>query len=132
MFAILKFIYILCRSIYRGFRNGLNPNLNSLRHAHPYLKYYLSIQLSAFWSLAFGLYIGELMTIGYSILGHWAIITMVFVTVSVLRTVRNTYAPREGTVDYLRAPDRGSRCDELTDEQRAEAIGRLNKDTKHS
>jgi len=45
-----------------------------------YVKYFLSILLGCFWSLAFGLYIGELLTIGYNMLGHIAIISMVFVT----------------------------------------------------
>jgi len=33
---------------------------------------------------------------------------------------KRTYGPREGTLEYLRMPDRSSRCDELTDEQRKE------------
>jgi hypothetical protein len=122
MFALLKFIYILSRS---G-RDLLNPNINPLRHAPAHIKYFASILLGCFWCLAFGLYIGELMTIGYNMLGHIAIISMVFVTWTVFRTVETTYSQRQGTQDWLRMPDRGSRCDELTDEQRAAKIQQWN------
>jgi len=42
----------------------------------------------------------------------------------VFRTVENTYRPRTG-VNWLRAPDHSSRCDELTDEQRKELATRI-------
>jgi hypothetical protein len=122
MFSVLKFIYIL----FKASRDIVNPNINPLRHAPVYVKYFLSILLGCFWSLAFGLYVGELFTIGYNMLGHIAIISMVFVTWSVFRTVENTYSPRQGSVDYLRMPDRSSRCDELTDEQRLATIQEWN------
>jgi hypothetical protein len=102
----------------------MNPNLNPLRHAPVYAKYFLSILLGCFWSLAFGLYIGELLTIGYNMLGHIAIISMVFATWGVFRTVENTYRPRTD-VNWLRAPDHSSRCDELTDEQRKELATKI-------
>jgi hypothetical protein len=50
--------------------------------------------------------------------GHIAIISMAFGTWAVFRSVEKSYGPREGTVDFLRMPDRSSRCDELTDEER--------------
>lgn len=114
MFSVLKFMYIL----FRAFRNGLNPNLNSLRYAPVYLRYFTSIVLACFWCLAFGLYIGELLTIGYNMIGHIAIISMAFSTGFIMRLFRKTYGPRDGTEEYLRMPDRSSRCDEMTDEQR--------------
>ena len=120
MFSVLKFFWLISRSSW----DILNPNLNPLRHAPVYAKYFLSILLGCFWSLAFGLYVGELLTIGYNMLGHIAIISMVFVTWSVFRSVENTYKPRTG-VDWLRAPDYSSRCDELTDEQRKELATRI-------
>jgi len=101
----------------------MNPNLNPLRHAPVYVKYFLSILLGCFWSLAFGLYIGELLTIGYNMLGHIAIISMVFATWGVFRSVENTYKPRTG-VNWLRAPDHSSRCDELTEDQRLAGVTR--------
>jgi len=122
MFSVLKFIYIL----FKASRDIVNPNINPLRHAPVYVKYFLSILLGCFWSLAFGLYIGELFTIGYNMLGHIAIISMVFATWAVFTSVENAYGPRKGSVDYLRMPDRSSRCDELTEEQRIEILQKWN------
>jgi hypothetical protein len=122
MFSVLKFIYIL----FKAFRDGLNPNLNSLRHAPVYLRYLTSILLACFWCLAFGLYIGELLTIGYNMIGHIALITMAFSTGFIMRMFRKTYAPRVGTDQFLRMPDRSSRCDEFTEEQRLEKIREWN------
>ena len=116
MFTILKLIYIL----FKAFRDGLNPNLNSLRYAPTYIKYLTSILLACFWCLAFGIYIGELLTIGYNMIGHIAVISMAFSTGYIMRLFKKTYGPRQGTLEYLRMPDRSSRCDELTDEQRKE------------
>jgi len=127
MFSVLKFIWLLSRSSW----NLMNPNLNPLRHAPVYAKYFLSVLLGCFWSLAFGLYIGELLTIGYNMLGHIAVISMVFVTWSVFRSVENTYAPRKG-VQWLRAPDHSSRCDELTEEQRLAAVTRADQMLKET
>jgi hypothetical protein len=76
--------------------------------------------------LAFGLYIGELLTIGYNMLGHIAIISMVFATWAVFTSMEKAYSPRKGTVDYLRMPDRSSRCDELTEEQRLARVREWN------
>jgi hypothetical protein len=114
MFSVLKFIYIL----FRASRDVIDPNINPLRHAPAHIKYFASILLACFWCLAFGLYIGELFTIGYNMLGHIAIISMVFATWAVFTSVEKAYSPRKGTVDYLRMPDRSSRRDELTDEKR--------------
>ena len=120
----------LIKLIWAGFCAGkklLDPNINPLRHAPVHIRYFASILLGCFWSLAFGLYIGELMTIGYNMLGHIAIISMAFGTWLVFGQFKKTYGPREGTVDWLRSPDRGSRCDELTEEQRLAAAGRVDK-----
>ena len=122
MFSILKFFWLVSRSSW----NIMNPNLNPLRHAPVYVKYFLSILLGCFWSLAFGLYFGELLTIGYNMLGHIAIISMVFATWAVFASVERAYSPRQGSVDYLRMPDRSSRCDELTEEQRIARVKEWN------
>jgi hypothetical protein len=122
MFSVLKFIYIL----FKASRDIVNPDINPLRHAPVYVKYFLSILLGCFWSLAFGLYIGELFTIGYNMLGHIAIISMVFATWAVFTSVENVYGPRGGTQDWLRMPDRSSRCDELTEEQRIARVKEWN------
>jgi len=120
MFSVLKFFWLVSRSSW----DIMNPNLNPLRHAPFYIKYFLSILLGCFWSLAFGIYVGELLTIGYNMIGHIAIISMVFATWAVFRSVENTYAPRQGSVDWLRMPDYSSRCDELTEQERLAAVTR--------
>ena len=123
MFSILKFFWLVSRSSW----NIMNPHVNPLRHAPAHIKYFASILLGCFWSLAFGIYIGELLLIGYNMIGHIAIISMVFGTWAVFRTAGNTSGPRGGTVQWLRAPDHSSRCDELTDEQRLDAVNRADK-----
>ena len=120
MFSVIKFFWLVSRSSW----NIINPNMNPLRHAPVYIKYFLSILLGCFWSLAFGIYVGELLTIGYNMIGHIAIISMVFATWAVFRSVENTYAPRQGSVDWLRMPDYSSRCDELTEQERLAAVAR--------
>jgi len=114
MFTVIKLLVLL----YKAGLTSLNPNLNSLRYAPAYVKYFTSVLLSCFWCLAFGIYVGELLTIGYNMIGHIAIISMAFGTAIVFRQFEKTYGPRSESVDYLRMPDRSSRCDELTDEER--------------
>jgi fatty acid desaturase len=118
MFGLLKFVWLLGRS----FVNLLNVDRNALAYVPNPTKYLAMILLSCFWCLAFGLYIGELLTIGYNMLGHVAIVTMVFVTWYTFRNL-NTDNPRGA--NYLRMPDYSSRCDEYTDEQRAELAKRI-------
>jgi hypothetical protein len=121
MFGLFKFLLLIVKS----FRQLLDPNINPLRHAPPYIRYFASVLLACFWCLAFGLYIGEQLTIGYNMFGHIAVVSMAFATWTVFKQVERTYGPREGTVDFLRMPDRSSRCDELTDEERQAKINVL-------
>ena len=46
---------------------------------------------------------------------------------AVFKQFDRIYSARAGTEDWLRMPDRGSRCDEMTDEQRIAKINELNK-----
>ena len=122
MYSILKVIY---------FRLGkgwsiLNPNLNPLRHAPLYVRYFTTVLLACFWCLAFGLYFKDFFIIGYNMLGHIAVISMAFITWAVFKQFNRIYSPRVGTQDWLRMPDRSSRCDEMTEEQRLEKIKELN------
>jgi len=127
MFSVLKFFWLVSRSSW----DIMNPNLNPLRYTPPHIKYFASILLGCFWSLAFGIYVGELMTIGYNMIGHIAIISMVFATWAVFRSVENTGQPRTG-VQWLRAPDHSSRCDELTEDQRLAAVNRADQMLKET
>ena len=117
MFSVLKFIWI----VFQAFPALLNVNRNALANVPDPTKYLAMILLSVFWCQAVGLYIGELLTIGYNMLGHVAIVTMVFVTWYVFRSLNHTNARG---ADYLRMPDYSSRCDELTEEQRQAAAAR--------
>lgn len=118
MFSLLKFIWIVARA----FPALLNIDRNALKDVGDYSKYISMILLSCFWCLAFGLYIGELLTIGYNMIGHIALITMCFVTWWTFRSYG--VGVKRSNIDWLRAPDRSSRCDELTDQQREAAVSR--------
>ena len=122
MYSILKFIYFL---LGKGW-GILNPNLNPLRHAPLYVRYFTTVLLACFWCLAFGLYFKDFFIIGYNMLGHIAVISMAFITWAVFKQFNRIYSPRVGTQDWLRMPDRSSRCDEMTEEQRLEKIKELN------
>lgn len=117
MIGLITFIAL----VFRASVQLLDPNKNQLRHAPVKAKWLVSVLLGSFWALAFSLYIGELWLIGYNIIGHIVLITMVFVTWLTFKHFKNTYAPRTGE-DYLRMPDRSSRCDELTDDQRLAGV----------
>ena len=113
MFGVLKFF----RALFLAYRDLLHVDRNALKAIPDQSKYLAMILLSCFWCLAFGIYFGELLAIGYKMLGHVALITMVFVTWLTFRHYQMINPLRSG-VDYLRAPDRSSRCDEYTHEER--------------
>lgn len=118
MFSLLKFIWIVCKA----FPGLLNVNKNALKDVPDASKFLAMVMLSCFWCLAFGLYIGELLTIGYNMIGHIAIITMAFATGWLFRSINNS---RSRGIDFLRMPDKSSRCDEYTEEQRQQLIKRI-------
>ena len=111
MFGLLKMLYYVLRE----FPRLLDLRYNSLANVPDPSKYLAMIMLSVFWCLAFGLYIGELLTIGYNMIGHIAIVTMAFVTGWLFRSINQSGSRG---IDYLSMPDKSSRCDEYTDEQR--------------
>lgn len=118
MYSVLKLFYFL----FTKGRSLIDPNLNPLRHAPTHIRYFATILLACFWCLAFGLYFQKYLLIGYNMLGHIAVISMAFVTYTVFKQFDRIYSPRAGTQDWLRMPDRGSRCDEMTDEQRISKV----------
>jgi hypothetical protein len=123
MFSIFKFLYL----VYQNGRSLLDPNLNPLRHAPPYVRYFATVLLACFWCLAFGLYFKDYFFIGVNMLGHIAVITMAVITWAVFKQSRRIYGPRTGTEEWLRMSDKGSRCDEMTEEQRLAKVKELNK-----
>ena len=123
MIGLFKFfIYVI-----KSFAAVLNPAKNVLRQAPFETKYLYSIMLGTFWSLAFGLYIGELLTIGYNMIGHVVIISMVFATWWVFRSVRNASHSSRNAYEILRSPDRTPKCYDMTDEERIKAAAKINK-----
>ncbi len=125
MYSVLRFFYF----IFQKGRNLLDPNLNPLRHAPVHVRYFATILLACFWCLAFGLYFKDFLLIGYNMLGHIAVISMAFVTWVVFKQFNRIYGPRVGTEDWLRMPDRSSRCDEMTEQQRLTKASELSKQT---
>lgn len=89
MFGLLKFIWL----VFKSFRNLLNVDRNELKSIPTPSKYLAMIMLSTFWCLAFGLYFGEQLFIGYNMLGHVAIVTMAFVTWWMFKSIRTTSTP---------------------------------------
>jgi len=89
MFSLFKFVFYL----FKLGRNLLNPNLNFFRHAPPHIKYFTSILVSCFWCLSFGLFFGELLFIGYNMLGHILIVSMIFITWLLTKYFKRKYAP---------------------------------------
>lgn len=118
MTTVLSFINFLLQKL----QSLLDPNLNPLRHAPVFVRYLATVLLACFWCLAFGTYFGDFQAVGYNMMGHAAVISMAFVTWAVFKQVNRIYGPREGTQEWLRMPDRSSRCDEMSDEQRLEKI----------
>ena len=118
MYSVLRFFYF----VFQKGRHLIDPNLNPLRHAPSHIRYFAAVLLACFWCLAFGLYFGDFLLIGYNMMGHIAVISMGFITWTVFKQFDRIYGPREGTREWLRMPDRSSRCDEMTEEQRLEKI----------
>jgi hypothetical protein len=121
MSSVLNLISFMLQKL----RSLLDPNLNPLRHAPPLVRYFATILLATFWCLAFGMYVGDFQSVGYNMMGHIAIISMAFITWTVFKQSNRIYGPREGTQEWLRMPDRSSRCDEMSEEQRLEKIKEL-------
>lgn len=120
MWGSLKFLL----AIYRAALQLLDPDRNALRFAPPQIKYGASILLACLWCLAFGVYIGELWSIGYNMLGHIFVVSMVFVTWTVFKTVTLRY-PERNEYELLRDPNRTPKCYEMTEEERISAVNKF-------
>ena len=120
MWGSLKFLL----AIYRAALQLLDPDRNALRFAPPQIKYGASILLACLWCLSFGVYIGELWSIGYNMLGHIFVLSMVFVTWTVFKTVTLRY-PERNEYELLRDPNRTPKCYEMTEEERISAVNKF-------
>lgn len=120
MWGSFKFLL----AIYRAALQLLDPDRNALRFAPPQIKYGASILLACLWCLAFGVYIGELWSIGYNMLGHIFVVSMVFVTWTVFKTVTLRY-PERNEYELLRDPNRTPKCYEMTEEERISAVNKF-------
>ena len=125
MFSVIKFFWFVFKTLEQSGSDLLNPDVNPLRHMPVYIRYFASILIACFWCLAFGVFFGELLFIGYNMLGHIAIISMVFVTWGAFKTSEKLYGTRQDTVDWLRDPNRLARDEEMTDEQRRQLSTRI-------
>jgi len=72
MFGIIKLIRLLWSLV--------DPAKNALSAAPLEWKYLVTNILAFMWCISFGITVGEYVMIGYSIIGHIALITMCFVT----------------------------------------------------
>lgn len=120
MWGSFKFLL----AIYRAALQLLDPDRNALRFAPPQIKYGASILLACLWCLAFGVYIGELWSIGYNMLGHIFVVSMGFVTWTVFKTVTLRY-PERNEYELLRDPNRTPKCYEMTEEERISAVNKF-------
>jgi fatty acid desaturase len=121
MWGLIKIFWAL----YKSGRGILNPNYNPMRHAPAEVKFLATVILACFWCLAFGIFAGELLTIGYNMIGHIAVLAMVFVTWSSFQWFRKKY-PALPTPPLMRDPGRAQRDYELTDQEREQAAQRTN------
>ena len=70
----------------------MNPTKNIFRHMPMEQKFSISCLLSGLWSLAFCLYIGEILLIAPYMMGHFAIITAFTFTLYVFKRAKD-YTP---------------------------------------
>ena len=71
----------------------LDSGKNALKTAPMEYKYLVSNLLASMWCIAFGIFTAELLFIGYNIIGHIALITMVFFTWFVFTTEKRKTDP---------------------------------------
>lgn len=70
----------------------MNPAKNILKHMPPEQRFSISCLLSGVWSLAFCLYIGEFLLIAPYMIGHFAIICAIALTLYIFNRAKE-YAP---------------------------------------
>jgi len=91
MFFILKLLTKVIKLIWQKGWGIINPNINPMRNAPVYVKYFATILLASFWSLAFGLYTAQFFFIGINILAHITVISVVFMTWATFKAFKHKY-----------------------------------------
>jgi len=71
----------------------LDGSKNALKTAPTEYRFLLMSLLASMWCIAFGIYTAELLFIGYSIIGHIALIACVFITWGVFHNVKKSTNP---------------------------------------
>jgi len=84
LFKLFRFLFSL-----------IDPAANALANAPLEWKYLATNVLAFMWCVSFGLAVGEYLMIGYSIIGHIALITMCFMTYYVMRYSRRRFDAAE-------------------------------------
>ena len=127
MYSVIKFLVIVVQFCWRRGWGILNPNINPMRHSPLYARYFATVLLGCFWSLAFGLYTAQFFYIGINMLAHLAIISAAFSTWVVFQGFKHQYpAPlgRPGRYPLMRHPTAEQRCYEMTDGEKLAAAQR--------
>ena len=120
MFSLLKFIRFVCVTGW----GILNPNINPMRHAPTHIKYFATILLACFWSLAFGLYTAQFFYIGINMIAHIAVVSMIFVTWYTFKKFNQAYP---AAFPQQRDPDFLPKCYELTDAEKLAVINKADR-----
>ena len=117
MFAILKLFWFLWNTGW----SIVNPNLNPMRNAPVHIKYFATVILACFWSLAFCLYTAQFFFIGLNMLAHIAIISVAFLTWTTFKGFKRTYPVQ---FPQMRDPKFLPKCYDMTDAEKMAAVNR--------
>lgn len=115
MFGIFKLFYF----VWKKGLSILNPSVNSMRNAPLHIKYFATILLGLFWSLAFCLYTAQFFYIGLNMIAHMAIISMIFITWMTLKGFRRSYPD---VYPLQRDPNFSPKCYEMTDTEKNNSV----------
>lgn len=99
----------------------LNPNINPMRNAPVYAKYFATILLGCFWSLVFGIYTAQFFYIGINMLAHMGVISAAFMTWVTFKGFNRCYPD---SYPLMRDPNFSPKCYEMTDAEKLVAARR--------
>jgi hypothetical protein len=129
MFAVLKFLVMVIKFFWCKGWGVLNPNINPMRNAPMYAKYFATILLGLFWSLTFGIYTAQFFYIGINMIAHIAVISAVFITWATFQGFKRGYPAQ---YPLMRDPNFSPKCYEMTDAEKLVAVQRSGSATNQS